>query len=66
MRLTASELGLPLWSVLGCFLPSLAPVTEEGGREGLLVSGRDGLGFRVSGFGFRVSGLGFRGLGFRV
>ena len=35
MRLTASELGLPFWSVLGCFLPSLALVTVEGGGEAL-------------------------------
>ena len=40
MRLTASELGLPFWSVLGCFLPSLATVTGEGGGEGIVVSGR--------------------------
>ena len=40
VRLTASELGLPFWSVLGCFLPSLAPVTEEGGGDGVVVSGR--------------------------
>ena len=37
MRLTASELGLPFWSVLGCFLPSLALVTVEGGGEGVVV-----------------------------
>ena len=35
MRLTASELGLPFWSVLGCFLLSLAPVTEAG-AEGVM------------------------------
>ena len=40
MRLTASELGLPFWSVLGCFLPSLAPVTVEDGGEGVVVPGR--------------------------
>ena len=40
VRLTASELGLPFWSALGCFLPSLAPVTVEGCGEGVVVSGR--------------------------
>ena len=34
MRLTASELGLPFWSVLDCFLPSLAPGTVDGGGGG--------------------------------
>ena len=40
MRLTASDLGLPFWSVLGCFLPSLVPVTVAGGGEGVVVPGR--------------------------
>ena len=48
MRLTASELGLPFWSVMGCSPPSLVPATEGvvamSGRACMDAFGGDGVG----------------------